>query len=334
MPYAKISNETRHRIIEAYNKGSSISLISTILNYNRTTISKIIKRYVSTGSFIKKTRTSFREKKLSTEQVTLVRQWIDENCTLTLRAISNRCSEEFGVTVSTSTIATVIKEFAYSLKRVHLVPQRRNVEEVVEKRFLYAQNYISMQYTYSESKIVFVDEVGFNVSMRASRGRSAIGTPATLTVPAVRTRNISICCSINRESVILYESRISAYSSIHFCNYLINLFTTLRSKGMYDVILIMDNVGFHKTDEVKNLIETSGFAFMYLPPYSPFLNPIENMFSKWKEHVRRTNPTNEQTLMRTIEDGANLISSEDTDGYFRNMLSYIPRCLNRDEIPD
>jgi transposase len=73
---------------------------------------------------------------------------------------------------------------------------------------------------------------------------------------------------------------------------------------------------------------------MYLPPYFPFLNPIENMFSKWKEHVRRMNPTNEQVLMELIEDGANLISREDTDGYFRNMLSYIPRCLNRKEILD
>lgn len=112
------------------------------------------------------------------------------------------------------------------------------------------------------------------------------------------------------------------------------LFSVLRNKNMCDVILIMDNVSFHKTDEVKELITLSGFEYMFLPPYSPFLNPIENMFSKWKEHVRRGNPENEQNLMQLIEDGACLVSNEDTDGYFRNMLSYIPRCLNREEIKD
>ncbi|OMJ16922.1 hypothetical protein AYI70_g6294, partial [Smittium culicis] len=42
----------------------------------------------------------------------------------------------------------------------------------------------------------------------------------------------------------------------------------------------MDNVAFHKTELVKTFIENSGFKLLYLPPYSPFLNLIENLFSK------------------------------------------------------
>ncbi|KAF7697659.1 Insertion element IS630 uncharacterized 39 kDa protein [Cucumispora dikerogammari] len=103
---------------------------------------------------------------------------------------------------------------------------------------------------------------------------------------------------------------------------------------MEDSVLIMDNASIHKTNEVKSLLELSGFDFLYLPPYSPFLNPIENMFSKWKEHVKRGNPINEVDLFNLISQGATLISSTDTDGYYMNMIRYIVRSLNREVIVD
>jgi transposase len=48
----------------------------------------------------------------------------------------------------------------------------------------------------------------------------------------------------------------------------------------------MDNVAFHKNAGVRSNIERRGNRLLLLPPYSPFLNPIENLFSKWKEIIR------------------------------------------------
>ncbi|KAF7694606.1 hypothetical protein CDIK_2111 [Cucumispora dikerogammari] len=103
---------------------------------------------------------------------------------------------------------------------------------------------------------------------------------------------------------------------------------------MENSVLIMDNASIHKIKEVKRLLELSGFDFLYLPPYSPFLNPIENMFSKWKEHVKRGNLINEVDLFNLISQEATLISATDTDGYYMNMIRYIVRSLNREDIVD
>jgi transposase len=66
-------------------------------------------------------------------------------------------------------------------------------------------------------------------------------------------------------------------------------------------MLIMDNVAFHKSIECREVIESSNFHLMFLPPYSSFPNPIENMFSKWKNLVKRLNPSNEEALMDFIK---------------------------------
>lgn len=59
-------------------------------------------------------------------------------------------------------------------------------------------------------------------------------------------------------------------------------------------IVIMDNLAAHKVDGIRQAIEACGATLLYLPPYSPDLNPIENAFAKLKAHVRKA-------AARTIE---------------------------------
>ena len=96
----------------------------------------------------------------------------------------------------------------------------------------------------------------------------------------------------------------------------------------------MDNVRFHRSESIINLINQNNYGILYLAPYSPFLNPIENMFSKWKNIVKRSNPLNENSLMNAIYNGANIITSEDCNNYFRHMASYIPRRMSSEIIND
>jgi transposase len=94
----------------------------------------------------------------------------------------------------------------------------------------------------------------------------------------------------------------------------------------------MDNARFHHCIEITTLLRDSGFILLYLPPYSPFLNPIENSFSKWKSHVISLNPTNENQLVEYITNTAGLFSVSDFQGFWRNMCRFISRSLLREEI--
>ena len=73
-----------------------------------------------------------------------------------------------------------------------MLPERRNQQENIEERFNYAQKYLALGNEFGDYQIIFIDEVGYNVSVRTSRGRSLVGSHAILTVPAIRTINISV----------------------------------------------------------------------------------------------------------------------------------------------
>jgi transposase len=189
------------------------------MNVKRTTVSKIITRYKETGSVESAKRNVFSPRKLNQAQMNNIKSWIDENCTLSLQQISNRVMEEFLISFPKSTISKIMNEFNYFLKIRNVYQKKRNFAETVEKRFVYAQKFLLLQSRYSENGFIFIDEIGFNVSMRASRGRSLVGNPAIKSVPALRTRNFSICCAINRGwrySLLIFCNCIQLVKILHF----------------------------------------------------------------------------------------------------------------------
>ena len=236
--------------------------------------------------------------------------------------------------MSVATINRAVDGFSYSVKRVRIQPERRNDDEAIEARISYAKSFLELVSTVPAQSILFIDEVGFNISMRTRLGRSLRGTRAVQVVPSLRSRNISICCAMNNHQIVYYCAQTKPYNKELFCEFLGLLFEMLRLRGIEHTVLVMDNVPFHKCSNVQVLIEKNGNRVIFLPPYSPFLNPIENMFSKWKECVRSERPADEDHLMSLIEDGAELITSEDCAGFYRNMMSCIERCAEGQPIED
>ena len=81
-------------------------------------------------------------------------------------------------------------------------------------------------------------------------------------------------------------ARMSAFNQITFKDYIKNLMQHIDG-GMK---IIMDNCSIHKGSDMKNLIKSEGHNFLFLPPYSPQINPIEELFSKWKGLLKSGNP--------------------------------------------
>ena len=69
-----------------------------------------------------------------------------------------------------------------------------------------------------------------------------------------------------------------------------------------------------------------------MPPYCPFLNPIENLFNQLKTYVKQANSKTKDQLFTAVYTSANRIGTENCENYFKNMLTYINRCLNKEEI--
>lgn len=82
-------------------------------------------------------------------------------------------------------------------------------------------------------------------------------------------------------------------------------------------VVIMDNLGSHKGAGVRRAIETAGATLLYLPPYSPDFNPIENAFSKLKAHLRKAAERTVDGLWRAIGRIVDLFTPKECANFFK-----------------
>ena len=85
-----------------------------------------------------------------------------------------------------------------------------------------------------------------------------------------------------------------------------------------DDIVIMDNLPVHKAPAVRRAIEAAGAQLLFLPPYSPDLNPIEKMLSKLKAYLRRARARAVEALYDAIGDGLRTVTASDVAGWFKS----------------
>jgi transposase len=82
--------------------------------------------------------------------------------------------------------------------------------------------------------------------------------------------------------------------------------------------VIVDNLSAHKNPEVGKHIKNCGATLLYLPPYSPDLNPIENMWSKVKQLLRGMEMRTNDALEKGIAGALDQIRASDAQGWFKN----------------
>ena len=90
---------------------------------------------------------------------------------------------------------------------------------------------------------------------------------------------------------------------------------TLRSGDL----VVMDRLSAHRDPAVRELIEAVGARLLYLPPYSPDLNPIEEMWSKVKQHLRSVQARTHDDLIATMGDALRKATDADARGYFGHV---------------
>lgn len=83
-------------------------------------------------------------------------------------------------------------------------------------------------------------------------------------------------------------------------------------------LVFMDNCPIHKLAEIEDLIEACGAGLVFLPPYSPDLNPIEHCWAKVKTRLRALKPRTHEALLDALVDAFATITAHDLQGWFRH----------------
>lgn len=323
-----ITNEMRNLICKKYENGKTIREISEELEFNYYTLAAIIRKYKTKGIATSEKNKCGRKKLLNDEDGNMVRQIISSDVSTSLQEMKNTLEVNHNKHVSISTIHRMIQSFEYSFKRVQLIPIRRNQDNNKEVRF----NYSRMMLEMDANKMIFIDEMGVNCSMRRRFGRAPKGETPKKNVTSIRSKNISIAAAITKTELLYFKIREGAYNTEHFVLFINDLIEKLRERYLSNMLIICDNVPFHKSVIINNIIAENGHKLIFLPPYSPQLNPIEEVFSSWKERIRSLNCENHDSLFQAIHNSSAHISSAQCEAYFRHMHSFLVKAITREDF--
>ncbi len=162
-------------------------------------------------------------------------------------------------------------------------------------------------------KLVFIDETRTSTNMTRRYGRAPRGQRCRGWVPLSHWQTTTFVGALQRSGISATMVIDESMDGDVFLAYVNQVLVPTLSPGE---IVILDNLGRHKVEGVEEPIVAAGATVLYLPPYSPDSNPIENFFAKRKALLRKAARHSTDTLWEEIDLLLNSVSSEECSNYF------------------
>lgn len=231
-----------------------------------------------------------------------------------------------GLRPSLTTINRAITNRKLSLKKLAKVPIARNTPRTIRLRF----DFVVILVALSGKKIFSIDEMGCNLHTRRNYGRSPVGQPAVISTPTQRGNNLSICAAIGVDGVRHYRTKIGAYNTGEFLIFLNELYPKIEEPT--NAAFLMDNVKFHHSHVIKQWFEEKKIVQVFVPPYSPMLNPIEECFSKVHREICMARVSTANTLVAAVASAFSSVTAKNCRGWFEHTIAYNTQCLRKQPI--
>ncbi len=164
-------------------------------------------------------------------------------------------------------------------------------------------------------RLFFVDEMGTNTSLSPLYAWAPKGRRAHWSVPRNRGANTTVLSSMSVEGMGPSLAVEGSTNREVFETYVERVLAPTLRPGQ---VVVMDNLTAHKGGRVKELIEEHGCELLYLPPYSPDLNPIEEAFSKVKRIVRKAESRMREALVEAMGTAISTVTAKDARGFFEH----------------
>jgi transposase len=163
-------------------------------------------------------------------------------------------------------------------------------------------------------RLIFLDESGVTTSMTRLRARCLGGKRIQEATPGGHWKILTVLGAMSLRGMIATMTIEAATDADIFLAYVAQVLSPKLKPG--DVV-IMDNLSSHKVSGVREWIEKAGAELLYLPAYSPDLNPIEKAWAKLKQRLRSAKARTKDALDQAITDALLLISADDAKAWFR-----------------
>jgi transposase len=178
------------------------------------------------------------------------------------------------------------------------------------------QSWRSTQPSLKASKLVFVDETWASTNMARRYGRCQRGERLVSPVPYGHWKTTTLIAALRYDGLTAPFVLDGPINGEWFLIYVEEVLAPTLSPG--DTVII-DNLPSHKVAGIREAIEARGARLIYLPPYSPDLNPIEQVFAKLKALLRKAAARSIETLCRVIGRLIKRFTPEECANYFANL---------------
>jgi transposase len=199
-------------------------------------------------------------------------------------------------------------EFPAQKKSLHAV--ERDTEANQKRRVEFLERIRSL----SPERLIYLDESGVTTSMTRLYARNRNGARIHEAAPQGHWKILTILGAISTRGMIATMTIEEATDADTFLAYLDHCLCPELRPG--DVV-VMDNLSSHKVKAVRQKIEATGAELLYLPPYSPDLNPIEKAWSKLKILLRSTKARTKEALDQAITKYLPNITPDNAQAWFR-----------------
>ena len=192
---------------------------------------------------------------------------------------------------------------------IHAAEQDR--PDVAERRAAWRVEQLSMD----PQKLVFIDETWAKTNMTRLRGRAQRGQRLRAKVPYGHWKTTTLIGALDCDGIRCSMTVDGAINSDIFEAFVEQVLLPTLAVG--DVV-VMDNLSSHKSLRVRELIGSVGAELVYLPPYSPDLNPIELAFSKIKQRLRTQAYRTVESLWKCMQEVLDTISQTDAANFLKH----------------
>jgi transposase len=303
------SNDLRERVVAAIEAGHTRVEVAELYNMALSTVGGFIKRKRETGSVGPDKFGGYKTFALE-HHTARVKELVAEQPDSTLAELQVRLAKE-NVNVSQSAISRFLHHINMTFKKKSIHAAEQDRPDVAAARKALRKEQLILD----PKQLVFIDETGATTKMTRLYGRAPQGKRLVDKVPHGHWKTTTFICGLHYDGITAPFVLDGPMDGPHFLAYVEQILAPTLKKGQ---IVFLDNVSTHKVDGVEEAIEARGARAVFLPAYSPDLNPIEQLFARLKSFLRKMKARTVEELWRAIASFLKGVSKEECHAYLAN----------------
>ncbi|MFV1969282.1 MAG: IS630 family transposase [Pirellulaceae bacterium] len=302
-----ISMDLRERAMARLAFGESVREVAAALSIAPSSVVKWSQRLRTTGSVAPAQMGGYAPRKIAREHESWLLGRIKSP--FTLRGLAAELSER-GLRVDYRTVWNFVHRTGYSFKKTALASEQER-PDVARRRARWKK----YQDRIDPRRLVFIDETWTKTNMAPLRGWAPKGEPLIGRAPHGHWKTMTFIAALRHNRIDAPFVLDGPVNGDAFRAYVECLLAPTLAPGD---IVVMDNLGSHKGKNVRETIRVAGAHLLFLPPYSPDLNPIEQVFAKLKHLLRNACERTMEATWRRIGKLLDYFSPEECANYISN----------------